>query len=363
MHDAPHIREQVSLSELTTIRLGGPARFVASCTNTDECRAALAFARERFLPVMVLGGGSNVVFSDEGFPGLVLRVEIPGLRFDESGRTCRVTVGAGEVWDDVVTACVARGLGGIECLAGIPGTAGATPIQNVGAYGQEVKDTLQTVDALELATGEERHFSGTECGLGYRWSRFKGEDAGRYIVTSVMFRLEEGAQPRIRYPELARAVAQEGSGTLLPSGEPGLNQVRKTVLRLRRSKSMVIDPADPNSRSVGSFFMNPVLSQEKFELLREHWRTSGLAEAIPAYPSPEGIKIPAAWLVEHAGFPKGTRRGKIGISEKHALALVNRGGTTRELIAFAEEIQAGVERMFGIRLSIEPVIVGEKVAT
>ncbi|HSQ76367.1 MAG TPA: UDP-N-acetylmuramate dehydrogenase [Bacteroidota bacterium] len=363
MHDAPHIREQVSLSDLTTIRLGGPARYVASCTSADECRSALAFARERFLPVMVLGGGSNVVFSDEGFPGLVLRVEIPGLHFDESGRTCRVTVGAGEVWDDVVTACVARGLGGIECLAGIPGTAGATPIQNVGAYGQEVRDTLQTVDALELTTGEERHFSGAECGFGYRWSRFKGEDAGRYVVTSVTFRLEQDAQPRIRYPELSRAVAQDGSGTLLPAGEPGLNQIRKTVLRLRRSKSMVIDPDDPSSRSVGSFFMNPILSPEEFEFVREQWRTSGQADAIPAYPSPEGIKIPAAWLVEHAGFPKGTRRGKIGISEKHALALINRGGTTRELLAFAGEIQAAVERTFGIRLAIEPVIVGANTAT
>lgn len=363
MHEVPHIREQVLLSGLTTIRLGGPARYVASCTSAEECRSALAFARERFLPVMVLGGGSNVVFSDEGFSGLVLRVEIPGLHFDESGRTCRVAVGAGEVWDDVVTACVARGLGGIECLAGIPGTAGATPIQNVGAYGQEVKDTLQTVDALELTTGEERHFSGAECGFGYRWSRFKGEDAGRYIVTSVTFRLDQDAQPRIRYPELSRAVAQDGSGTLLPSGEPGLNQIRKTVLRLRRSKSMVIDPDDLNSRSVGSFFMNPILSPEKFELVREQCRASGLADSIPAYPSPEGIKIPAAWLVEHAGFPKGTRRGKIGISEKHALALINLGGTTRELIAFAGEILTGVERTFGIRLAIEPVIVGGNTAT
>lgn len=358
MNSTPRLREQVPLAELTTIRLGGPARVVASCTSADECRAALAYARERRLPVMVLGGGSNVIFSDEGYSGLVLRVEIPGLRFDESGRTCLVTVGGGEIWDDVVTACVARGLGGIECLAGIPGTAGATPIQNVGAYGQEIKDTIQSVSALDRTTGEERLFSSADCGFGYRWSRFKGEDAGRYVVTGVVFRLEQDAEPRIRYPELARAVAEEGSGTLLPSGEAGLNQVRKTVLRLRRAKSMVLDPADPNSRSVGSFFMNPVLDPKTFETVREQWRASGQADALPAYPSPEGIKIPAAWLVEHAGFPKGTQRGRIAISQKHALALVNRGGTTRELLAFAGEIQAAVEQRFGIRLAIEPVIVG-----
>jgi UDP-N-acetylmuramate dehydrogenase len=359
MSMSPHIREAVPLSGLTTIHLGGPARFLASCTNPDECRTVLAFARDRSLPVMVLGGGSNVIFGDDGYPGLVLRIEIQGLDFTDSGQTCLVTAGAGEVWDDVVTACVARGLGGIECLAGIPGTAGATPIQNVGAYGQEVQETIEFVNVLERATGEERRFGNAECGFGYRWSRFKGEDAGRYIVTSVGFRLTQNALPRIHYPELARTIAQEGSVELLPSGGPALNRVRKAVLRIRRTKAMVIDPDDPDCRSVGSFFTNPVLDPAKFESLRQRWLASYQPDNLPAYPSPGGVKVPAAWLVEHAGFPKGTRRGNVGISEKHALALVNRGGTARELIAFAQEIQEGVDQKFGIRLAIEPIIVDE----
>ncbi len=352
------IREDVSLASLTTIGLGGSARFFASCATPDECRSALDFAREHSVPVMVLGGGSNVVFSDEGYPGLILRVEIPGLDFADSTRMCQVTVGAGELWDDVVTACVARGLGGIECLAGIPGSAGATPIQNVGAYGQEVRDTLETVTVLERATGNEVRLSGTECKFGYRTSRFKGEDAGRYIVTTVVFRLEQEARPRIRYPELAQTIAGEGSEDALPAGAPALNQARKAVLRLRRAKSMVIDRTDPNTRSVGSFFMNPVLDPAQVDDIRQRWQQSGKTDPVPAHPSPGGIKIPAAWLVENAGFPKGTRRGNICISEKHALALVNRGGTTSELLALAEEIRTGVENTFGVRLSIEPVIVG-----
>ncbi|MCC6396250.1 MAG: UDP-N-acetylmuramate dehydrogenase [Bacteroidetes bacterium] len=354
---SPTIREQVPLADLTTIGLGGTARYLASCTTPDDCRVALEFAREHSLPLMVLGGGSNVIFSDEGYPGLILRMEIPGLDFAESSRMCQVTVGAGENWDDVVTACVARGLGGIECLAGIPGTAGATPIQNVGAYGQEVKDTLDSVNVIERISGKELRLSNTDCKFGYRSSRFKGEDAGRYIVTSVVFRLEQDGHPRIRYPELKDAMTRGDFDSSLTSGEPALNQVRKAVLRIRRSKSMVIDQDDPNCRSVGSFFTNPLLDPAQFDAVRQRWVASGRTETIPAYPSPGGIKIPAAWLVESAGFPKGTRRGKVGISEKHALALVNRGATSSELLAFAEEILAGVEKTFGVRLSIEPLIV------
>jgi UDP-N-acetylmuramate dehydrogenase len=281
----------------------------------------------------MIGGGSNIVFSDEGYPGLVLRVEIPGLCFEDSGRSCLVTVGAGEVWDDVVTACVARGLGGIECLAGIPGTAGATPIQNVGAYGQEVRDTIHTVHVLHRETGEEKQFSSTECGLGYRWSRFKGEDAERYIVTGVVFRLEQDAQPKIRYPELARVLAQEGATGMLTSGEPALNQVRKVVLRLRRSKAMVIEPSDPNSRSVGSFFCESLLEQAAFERVRD---SADLARrSHPAYPLPRHqILPPGLWSMPV--FP-GTRRGKIGISESCARTCELDGGITRDLVALAED--------------------------
>ena len=354
---SPAIREQVPLADLTTIGLGGTARYLASCNTPGDCRYALEFARKRSLPVMVLGGGSNIIFSDDGYPGLILRMEIPGLDFAGSSRICQVTVGAGENWDDVVTACVARGLGGIECLAGIPGTAGATPIQNVGAYGQEVKDTIESVNVIEGMSGKELRLSNTECKFDYRSSRFKGEDAGRYLVTSVVFRLEQEGHPRIRYPELKQEMMRGEFDSSLTFGEPALNQVRKAVLRIRRSKSMVIDHDDPNCRSVGSFFMNPLLDPAQFDGVRQRWLGAGKPGAIPAYPSPGGIKIPAAWLVENAGFPKGTRRGNVGISEKHALALVNRGATSRELLAFAEEIRAGVEKTFGIRLAIEPIIV------
>lgn len=357
MTAAPAILENHPLASLTTIGLGGTARYFAMCASVDECRAAIEFARTRRLPIHILGGGSNTIFLDEGFPGLVIQVFISGLTVHDVQGGVVLDVGAGEQWDDVVTSAVARGFGGIECLAGIPGTAGASPIQNIGAYGQEVRETIVRVDAIELDSLEERSFAESECGFGYRTSRFKDADRGRFLITGVSFRLQPDARPTLRYPELTKAVAADGPVTDLAPGQPALGRVRKTVLRLRRSKGMVVDPADTESRSAGSFFMNPFVSPEKFLDIQKRWAGEGNTEPIPYYQSTGGVKVPAAWLVEHAGFPRGTRRGNVGVSTKHALALVNRGGTTRELLALATGIQDAVSRTFGIFLAIEPVIV------
>jgi UDP-N-acetylmuramate dehydrogenase len=356
MTSAPAIIENHPLAPLTTLGLGGPARYFMMCSSPEECRSAIEFARTRRLPVHILGGGSNTIFLDEGFPGVIIQVFISGLTVTTVQNGVVLEVGAGEQWDDVVTSAIARGFGGIECLAGIPGTAGASPIQNIGAYGQDVGETIVRVDAIDLETLEERSFSGGECGFGYRTSRFKNADRGRYLITSVSFRLQPEARPALRYPELAKAIAADGPLTDLAPGQPALGRVRKTVLRLRRSKGMLVDPADSESRSAGSFFMNPFVSPEKFTDLQKRWTGEGHSDPIPYFQSTGGIKIPAAWLVEHAGFPRGTSRGNVGISRKHALALVNRGGTTRELLALAAEIQDAVSRSFGIFLAIEPVI-------
>ena len=346
------LHENVSLATYTTLGLGGNARYFVDCGTEDDVRAALGLAAERRLPVYILGGGSNVVFSDAGFPGLVARITIGGVEFRD-GSIPEVTAGAGVEWDAVVQGTVERGWTGIECLSGIPGTVGGTPIQNVGAYGQEVADTLVSVVCLDRTTLARRTFTRAECAFGYRDSRFKRGDRERYVVLWVTLRLARGERPRIRYPELERAV------TALPGFErasPGeaVRLVRQAVLTLRRAKSMVLDPTDPNTRSVGSFFTNPVLSGRAFADLEARWRES----PIPSFPASGGTKVPAAWLVERAGFPKGYRRGGAGISSRHALALVNLGGTSAELLALAETVRAGVEERFGIRLEYEPEVVG-----
>jgi len=346
-----NLREHVRLAPYTTLQLGGPARYFVECTAESEVRAALAHARERSLPVFVLAGGSNVVFGDAGFPGMVLRVAIgsdQGIAF----RDGEIGAGAGAEWDTLVRGAVERGWTGVECLSGIPGSVGGTPIQNVGAYGQEVAETLVRVNCLDRTTLEHRTFNAAECEFGYRDSRFKRRDRGRYVVLDVTLRLERDARPRIRYPELRDAIARVGSFDDAAPAD-AVRLVRQTVLALRRAKSMVLDPADPNARSAGSFFMNPVLSPDAFAKLERRWEG-----AIPRFPAGDAVKVPAAWLVERAGFPKGYRLGGAGVSERHALALVNLGGTSAELLALADAIRAGVEQRFGIRLECEPEVVG-----
>jgi UDP-N-acetylmuramate dehydrogenase len=319
----------VELSELTTLRLGGPAGALVEARSDAELVEA---ARDAAL---VLAGGSNVVVADDGVPGRVVRVLTRGV--ERAG--ARLTVAAGEDWDALVAMCIAEGLQGFECLSGIPGTVGATPIQNVGAYGQEVAETVESVRVLDRATGRVEDMSAADCGFVYRGSVFKYHD--RRVVLSVTFVLREGAMSGpLRYAELARAL-------YVPiGGSAPLAEVRDAVLALRRRKGMVIDAADPDSVSAGSFFTNPILETAP--------------AGAPAWPEPDGrVKTSAAWLIEQAGFHRGYGNGRIGISSKHTLALVNRGGgTTEELMALAREIAGGVRDRFGIELHPEPVLGG-----
>ena len=353
------IAEQVDLSPLTTMRLGGPARYLARCRTADEIRTALDWAAGQRLPVQVLGGGSNTIFDDGGYLGLVLKLELSGVRFEGGGGQVEVSALAGEGWDDLVRRCIARGLSGIECLSGIPGLVGAAPMQNVGAYGQEVAGTIAAVRAVERATLKEVEFANRQCGFRYRNSRFKSEDRDRYVITEVVFRLEEGVRPELRYRELSESVARGGGLDGLEPGEPASSAVRAAVLELRRSKSMVLDPGDPNTRSVGSFFLNPVLSEAELSALRRRCAEAPDEEQtrIPVFPDPGGHKVPAAWRVERAGFRKGQRLGGAAVSENHALALVNRGGGSADVLKLAAAIKQQVEERFGVRLEREPVVV------
>ena len=349
------IQRDVPLSGYTTIGLGGSARYFAACRTTGEIQETLKFAREQRLPVQILAGGSNVIYPDEGFDGLILWIKLRGTSFVPSGNHTLVSAAAGEPWDNFARECVERDLTGIECLSGIPGSVGATPIQNVGAYGQEVRDTIVSLNAVHRETLEEVQFAATECSFGYRMSRFKSVDAERYVVTRVTFALTNHGTPVIRYAELSDYLrstfpdVQDGGGI-----SPG--KVRSAVIALRKRKSMVIDAGDPNSRSVGSFFMNPVLSAEEFKELQRRWERHSRG-SIPTFPAEGGVKIPAAWLVERAGFPRGFRSGGAGISSNHSLALVNFGGTTREVLHLAAEIEQAVQTTFAITLQREPVVV------
>jgi UDP-N-acetylmuramate dehydrogenase len=336
------------LAELTTLRLGGPAARMVRAATEEELVAAVRAADEAGEPVLVLAGGSNVVVADDGFPGTVVHVLTRGV--EREGDALRVA--AGEPWDPFVERCVREGRAGIECLSGIPGSVGATPIQNVGAYGQEVSETIAAVRVLDRRTGEVEELPPEACGFSYRSSAFK-RDPGHWVVLAVAFALRRdplGAP--VRYAELARALGVE------LGGRAPLADVREAVLALRRRKGMVIDPADPDSVSVGSFFTNPILTAEDFARLRE--RVDG---HVPHWPEAGGrVKTSAAWLIERAGFTRGYGDpATIAISSKHTLALTNRGaGTTTQLVALAREVADGVERELGVELHPEPVFVGHE---
>lgn len=355
------LEERVPLARHTTLGLGGPARWFQQVADSGMLTDAIRWARDERVPLWVLGGGSNVIVPDEGLDGLVAKMAISGvvLEAEAPDGTVLVHAGAGESWDSLVSSAVEQGLQGIECLSGIPGYVGATPMQNVGAYGQEVSDTIVSVQAIDHSTLEPVEFAAAECGFGYRTSRFKAEDRERFVITGVVFRLRSNAEPALRYPELKRTVEATPDYSSLSSAE-SLRRVRGTVVALRRGKSMVIDPADPDSRSVGSFFMNPVLDDQAVEELRRRWADFHGAGDIPMFDAGPGrTKVSAAWLVEHAGFPRGTRKGGVGVSRNHSLALVNYGGTSEELLEFSREIQEGVKARFGVTLQREPVVLGE----
>jgi UDP-N-acetylmuramate dehydrogenase len=349
------LRDNVPLAPMTTLGIGGPARYFAEVTTTDSLISGVNWANSRSVPLFVLGGGSNVVVADSGFPGLALRVSIRGIetRLDDQG--VLVVAGAGEEWDSLVAQCVANNWSGFECLSGIPGRVGATPIQNVGAYGQETSETLESVEALDLARGSLVSLSASDCEFGYRTSRFKARDRGRFVITRVTYRLAADGTPAIRYPELQRYIADRGSET------PALSDVREAVLAIRRRKAMVIDPSDVDSRSVGSFFVNPTITIDEFERFKGHIQGQSEIDAgIVAFPLSDGrVKLSAAWLIERAGVKRGYSHGNVGTSTKHALAIVNRGGgTAREVVELKELIEACVLEQFGIMLKPEPMFIG-----
>jgi UDP-N-acetylmuramate dehydrogenase len=345
------IRENVPLASFTTLGVGGPARFFVEALSTAEVFEAVAFAKSHYAPLFVLGGGSNLLISDAGWPGLVLKVAIPGINHRHGHGTADFDVGAGESWDEFVAITVQHHCAGIECLSGIPGNVGGTPVQNVGAYGQEVSDTITTVVALDLQTGQEEEFEKEDCGFGYRTSVFNTSARGRYVILRVTFAVVHDGEPSIVYGDLRKYFAGI-------ERKPTVAEVREAVLEIRASKAMLIRPGDEDSKSAGSFFKNPVLPAAELEVLQQKAAARGLE--IPSYPAlASHKKISAAWLVEHSGFSKGFGHGHVGISRKHALAIVNRGGATAaEILQFKDEIQQRVAEQWGVRLEMEPVMVG-----
>ena len=346
--DASAPRRGVPLAGLTSFGIGGPAAWLARAATADDLARLHRWCADANLPMLVLGGGSNLVIADRGFAGCVVRIELRQRHFTTADGDVLVTAGAGELWDDLVADTVRRGLAGLECLSGIPGSVGGTPIQNVGAYGQEVASSVERLLVYDRSTSALQEMSAAKCGFSYRMSRFKAADAGRFIICDVTFRLRQSS-PAPAYPDVLAHLRR--SGVTLPT----VADVRDAVLAIRRSKGMVIDPADPDSRSVGSFFMNPVVSVAQRE------RIVAIAnEPAPEYPAGEGhVKVPAAWLIERSGFHKGFADGAVGISSKHPLALVNRGGATAaDVLRLATRIKQGVLDRFAVALRPEPVFAG-----
>ena len=340
------IAENFPLAALTTFKIGGKARFFARATNENEVVAALNFAAENNLQVFILGGGSNVLIADEGFDGLVLQIALAGVStFAEKDGTIYVTAQAGEDWDEFVEFCVEKNLQGVECLSGIPGFVGGTPVQNVGAYGQEVSETIVSVRVYDRKSKEIKDLTNAECGFSYRASIFNTTEKNRYVVLAVTYALSFGGESKIVYKDLQNYFANE---------KPTLRQTRKAVCEIRAAKAMLVRQGGADSNSAGSFFKNPIVSASKFAGIKKN------AENMPFYKvDDENVKIPAAWLIENAGFGKGYVKGNAGLSAKHTLALTNRGNATAaEIIDLMRKIQAKIKEKFDIELKPEPVFVG-----
>ncbi len=344
------IESNVALAPLTTIGIGGAARFFFRAKRVDEIQAAVKWARENRSELFILGGGSNLLISDGGFDGLVLHADLRGITVESEDEYATVKVAAGEPWDEFVAMAVGNRWAGIECLSGIPGSTGATPIQNVGAYGQDVSETIVRVEALDRTTGRVRTFTNAECRFGYRASLFKNHERDRHVVVSVTFRLKRDGEASIRYPELKKFIDEKGVSI------DDLQGVRDAVIVIRKLKGMVIDPSDPDTKSDGSFFMNPVITPAEYESFA---RRDGAAAA-PHFPAEDGnVKLSAAWLIEHAGFNKGFTHGKVGLSSKHTLAVINRGGgTAREVVDLVALIRNEVREKFGVEIHPEPNFIG-----
>lgn len=335
----------IPLAPLTTMGIGGAGRFFIRAVSEQDVVRAVEYASANQLALFILGGGSNLLISDSGFDGLVLQIALKGITVtrDATARTV-VTAEAGEEWDSFVDLCTGQDLAGVECLSGIPGLVGGTPVQNVGAYGQEVSESIVDVRCYDRLTGKIVTLANADCGFTYRTSIFNSSHRDRYIVLGVRFALVTGGMPKIAYKDLA----ERFEGRI-----PTLAETREAVLEIRRSKSMVIEPGDPNSRSAGSFFKNPVITRERMAEIGSAY------ESVPHFAFGDRVKVPAAWLIENAGFHKGYRLGNAGISTKHTLALVNTGGAAaHEIIALKEAIQVAVSKKFDISLQPEPVLIG-----
>jgi len=346
-----YVEENKPLAPFTTFGVGGPARWFTEARSEDDVAPAVTWAQEKSVPLFLLGGGSNLLIADRGLKGLVLRVGLKGVERHNHAAELVYQVAAGEDWDSFVQRTIADGCAGLECLAGIPGTVGGTPVQNVGAYGQEVADAIEHVRAYDLQKGRFVEFPAAECRFAYRRSRFNTDDRERYVVTRVDYRLRLGGSPTLGYADLQREFAERPT--------PSLDEVAQAVRRIRRSKGMLLVEGDPDCHSAGSFFKNPVISRERLPGL-----TQVAGKEPPRFPAakgtgPDAVKVPAAWLIEQAGFAKGFIQGQAGISTRHTLALINRGGAkAMEILALANDIASRVEVRFGIRLEIEPVLLG-----
>jgi UDP-N-acetylmuramate dehydrogenase len=346
------LEENKPLAPFTTFGIGGPARWFLTAEHEDEIAEAATWAQERGITLFVLGGGSNLLVADTGFNGLVLRVGLQGVETHRNQERTVYRAAAGEDWDHFVQRTVEDNCAGLECLAGIPGTVGGTPVQNVGAYGQEVASTIRNVRVFDLKENAFVEFAVSACGFAYRRSRFNTVDRNRYVVTRVDYGLIEGGAPTLRYGDLQKA---------FPAGATAsLAEVTAAVRRVRNSKGMLLVNGDPDCRSAGSFFKNPVVDDEQVQQIET---VSGKEPPrFSAGPLPENVgrvKLPAAWLIEQAGFTKGYRRGAAGVSSRHTLALINRGGAkAADILALADEIRSAVEHRFGIDLEMEPVLLG-----
>lgn len=346
-----HLEEHKSLASFTTFGIGGPARWFVTANAEEDIAEAARWAEKIDVPLFVLGGGSNLLIADKGFNGLVIRMCLRGIAAQPDAGKMLYLAGAGEEWDQLVQRSVEDNCAGIECLAGIPGSVGGTPVQNVGAYGQEVESTVIRVRAFDLRTCEFVELDRNECGFGYRRSRFNTVDQGRFIVTRVDYQLIKNGSPALRYADLQN---------VFPAGEAGLIEVAGAVRHIRRTKGMLLVEGDPDCRSAGSFFKNPVVDEMGVNRV-----VQVAGKEPPRYPADPGsesrglVKLPAAWLIEQAGVRKGYTRGAAGVSSRHTLALVNRGGATAsDIVALATEIRSAVEDRFGIQLEIEPVQLG-----
>ncbi len=344
------IEKNVTLAELTTLKIGGAARFFVSAKSENEIVEAVNFAEKNNLEMFILGGGSNILISDAGFDGLVLQISLKGISVEQKENKIFVTANAGEDWEAFCKFCVGENLAGVECLSGIPGFVGGTPVQNVGAYGQEVSETIFFVRAYDRSRKQFVNLSNADCGFAYRTSIFNNSQKNRYVVLAVAFMLEPNGKPKIVYRDLRE---------FFDGKAPTLQEIRDAVLKIRAAKSMVIHASDPNSKSAGSFFKNPIVSNERFVEIGK--RAANLdIKSVPFFKADDqNVKIPAAWLIENSGFYKGFRKGNAGLSTKHTLAIVNLGNATAsDVLALKDEIQAQVKKIFDIELQPEPIFVG-----